>query len=222
MISKYAKFALAAGIAVSALMLAPRATLAAETATSDAAEAPAKKKPAAAFVDGLGQKALSSLTDPSLPKAERQTRVRSLLRSYFDLSTISRFVLGSHWREATDAQKAEYEKLFEDMIVKTYAQRFSEYSGQSFTVGRSAQAEKDTLVDSKIIQPSGPPVAIQWRVRDKGGSMKIVDVIVEGVSMSVTQRSDFASVIDNGGGKVEALLESLRSRTGGKPAEEKK
>ncbi len=209
MMTKFATFFVAAGIAVSAALFAP--------APAHAAQAEAT--PAAKFVEGLGAKALSSLTDSKLEAAERQSRVRGLLRNYFDVPTISRFVMGRYWNEATDAQKKEYGKLFEDMIVKTYAQRFSEYSGQSFTVGRTTETEagqKDSLVDSQIVQPDGPPVGIQWRVRNKGGSMKIVDVIVEGVSMSVTQRSDFVSVIENGGGKVEALLESLRKRSVGK------
>lgn len=175
---------------------------------------PAQAADAAAFIDSLGQKALSSLTTPDLDQAEREKRVRGLLRSYFDIDVIARFTLGPAWRSATDAQKSEYVKLFEKMIVKTYAQRFSEYSGQQMKVGRATEAsERDTIVASQIIQKDGPPVAVQWRVRKKGGDIKIIDVIVEGISMSVTQRSDFNAVIQNGG--MEALLKSLRERTGG-------
>lgn len=175
----------------------------------------AKADGAASFVDGLGKKALSSLTAHDIAPAERETRVRSLLRSYFDIPTIARFSLGQHWNEATDAQRKEYQSLFEDMIVKTYAQRFAEYSGQSFKVGNSVPADggkKDSLVSSQIIQKDGPPLNLQWRVRNKGGDMKIVDVIVENVSMSVTQRDDFGAVIQSGGGKIDALLASLKER----------
>ncbi len=171
--------------------------------------------PAADFVEALGKKALSSLTAKDLDTAEREKRVRSLLRTYFDVNTIARFTLGTHWRNTTDAQKSEYIKLFEGMIVSTYAQRFSEYSGQEFKVGKVIKAsERDTVVTSQIIQKDGPPVAVDWRVRKTGGDMKIIDVIVEGVSMSVTQRSDFAAVIQSGGGNVDALLDSLRKRQG--------
>lgn len=176
---------------------------------------PARADQAADFIDGLGKKALSSLTAPELDTAEREKRVRGLLRSYFDVNTIARFTLGTNWRNATDSQKSEYLKLFESMIVTTYAQRFSEYSGQEMKVGKSTKAsERDTVVSSQIIQKDGPPVAVDWRVRSAGGGLKIIDVIVEGVSMSVTQRSDFAAVIQSGGGKVDALLESLRARQG--------
>ena len=176
---------------------------------------PAHAGDAETFVEGLGKKALSSLTTPDLSQAEREKRVRGLLRSYFDINTIARFTLGTNWRNANEAQRAEYIKLFENMIVTTYAQRFSEYSGQEMKVGKAtAASERDTVVSSQIIQKDGPPVAVDWRVRNTNGSMKIIDVIVEGVSMSVTQRSDFASVIQSGGGKVEALLDTLRKRQG--------
>lgn len=174
---------------------------------------PARADEASDFIEGLGKKALSSLTAPDLAKAEREKRVRSLLRSYFDVNTIARFTLGPNWRNATEAEKSEYAKLFENMIVGTYAQRFSEYSGQELKVGKSTKAsERDTVVSSQIVQKDGPPVAVDWRVRKSGEGLKIIDVIVEGVSMSVTQRSDFAAVIQSGGGKVQALLDSLRQR----------
>lgn len=176
---------------------------------------PAQAEDASGFINGLGQKALSSLTAPELDTAEREKRVRGLLRSYFDVNTIARFTLGTNWRNATDAEKSEYIKLFENMIVTTYAQRFSEYSGQEMKVIKATKAsDRDTVVATQIVQKDGPAIAVDWRVRNTNGNMKIIDVSVEGVSMSVTQRADFAAVIQSGGGKVEALLDTLRKRQG--------
>lgn len=214
MINKFASILLAAGVA----FVIPAVAQAAEPAASTAVAA----SPATSFVEGLGKKALSSLTGANLPLSEREARVRNLLRTYFDVPTISRFVLGQHWNTATDAQKKEYQALFEDMIVKTYTRRFADYSGQSFNVGSSVNADgakKDALVSSEIVQPNGPPVSLQWRVRSKDGTMKIVDVIVEGVSMSLTQREDFSAVMQKGG--VDALIASLKSRQGAAPAKKK-
>jgi phospholipid transport system substrate-binding protein len=165
------------------------------------------------FVQQLGDQALSSLTAPDLAVAERETRVRRLLRNNFDIDTIARFSLGTYWRTASAAEKQEFMGLFEDMIVKTYAQRFAEYSGQSFSVTDSMPAgSKDMIVQSKIVQKDGPPVHVDWRLRPGNGGMRVIDVIVEDISMSVTQRSDFASVIQQGGGTVTALNASLRER----------
>lgn len=168
---------------------------------------------AAAFVQKMGDKALSSLTAKDLPAAERESRVRSLLRTNFDVATIGRFALGTYWKDATPEQRTKYMGLFEDMIVKTYSQRFAEYSGQKFKVGKVLESSaRDSVVDSQIIQDGGPPVSVQWRVRSKEGQLKVVDVIVEGISMGVTQRSDFGAVIQSGGGKVDSLLTSLEKR----------
>lgn len=166
---------------------------------------------AAQFVQRLGDKALTSLTAKGLPKGERAKRVRTLLRENFDITTIGRFTLGRHWNDATEAQRSEYVSLFEDMIVETYTQRFQEYSGQSFKVlgADASSGSGDTMVSSQILQKDGPPVDVKWRVRNKG-SLKIVDVLVDEISMSQTQRDDFDGVIEAGGGKMEALLTSLR------------
>jgi phospholipid transport system substrate-binding protein len=122
-------------------------------------------------------------------------------------------VLGTHWKDATESERSEYFKLFEDMIVRTYALRFENYSGESFKVTGSAEAGKDFLVNSTILQKSGAPkLGLDWRVRGNAGQMKIVDVVVENVSMSITQRDEFNAIIQRGGGKVESLLASMRQK----------
>jgi len=98
------------------------------------------------------------------------------------------------------------------MVIDVYASRFGEYNGETFeVVSHRVDGKSDFLVNSFVKGLSGgAPLKIDWRVRNKDGNMKVIDVIVEGVSMTLTQRSDFASVIQRGGGDVEALLEHLR------------
>jgi phospholipid transport system substrate-binding protein len=170
--------------------------------------------PAAAFVQKLGDTALLQLTDKSLPRAEREARARKLLSANFDVPAIARFAMGPAWRETTPEQKKEYTRLFEDMIVKTYASRFEDYAGQSFeAAGVREENDRKAIVVSRILQNGGPPVKVEWQLRKKDGQLKVVDVMVENISMGLTQRDDFAAVIQSGGGTVEALLESLRQRT---------
>ncbi len=164
------------------------------------------------FIQQLGHTALMSLTEKNLPRSERETRVRSILQDNFDTQAIGQFALGTYWKEATDAQRKEYMSLFEDMIVKTYTSRFENYSGQTLQVDSAVPGGgKDSIVSSQVLQKDGPPIALQWRVRDEGGKLRVVDVIVDNISMSVTQRSDFTATIQNGGGTVEALLAALRT-----------
>jgi phospholipid transport system substrate-binding protein len=135
--------------------------------------------------------------------------------STFDLPTIGQFVLGRYWRTSTAEQKAEYLKLFEDFIVQAYAGRFKELSDKKFIVGLAQPVtEEDTLVQSQIIELKGPPIKVNWRVRRIPQGFKVVDVQVEGVSMSITQRDEFAAVIQSSGGKVDGLISALRKKTG--------
>lgn len=175
---------------------------------------PARADAPAAFIQKLGDVALTELTGKDVSAAEREKRVRDLLRRNFDVQTIGRFALGTYWPQATAAERKEYLKLFEDMIVKTYAQRFGEYAGQTFKVNKSKPLNKrDTIVPSQVLETGAPPLNIEWRVRNVDGSIKIIDVIIENVSMATTQRSDFSAVIQRSGGKVEGLLKSLRERS---------
>lgn len=161
------------------------------------------------MVDGLAKQAITSLQKDS--KDQQKQRFTQLLGSHFDSAKIGQFALGRYNRQLTPAQRTEYNALFKKMVVNVYTARFQEYSGQTVTVTGARKDEKsgDILVNSRINQPSGgEPVPVDWRIR--GG--KIIDVIVTGVSMSVTQRDDFASVIAKGGGKIDALLTYLRQR----------
>ncbi|MFN3460757.1 MAG: phospholipid-binding protein MlaC [Oceanibaculum sp.] len=167
------------------------------------------------FIQKLGDKAVSTIAATEKDEDERLRQFRGLLNENFDVPGIGRFVLGRYWRVATPEQRDEYLKLFEESIIRTYARRFSDYSGETVEVERARRDGDDfILVDSRIQRPTGGPVAVTWRLLGEGESFKIVDVVVEGVSMSVTQRSDFASVIQSGGGNIEALLKVMRERLG--------
>jgi phospholipid transport system substrate-binding protein len=183
--------------------------------------ADARSDAAAKFIQDLGARAIDVLVKPQLAREESMRRFRVLLNEGFDVPYISRFVLGQNWRSATPQQQQEYGSLFERLIVQVYADRFSQYSGKNLDVnetlkitGSRPEGDTDAIVSSQIIRPDAPPVAVDWRVRQRGDSMKVIDVAVEGVSMSVTQRSEFASVIQRGGGNIESLLQTLRQRVG--------
>ena len=173
---------------------------------------------AAVFVKNLGDHAIRVLTVKDISEAEREDRFRSLLREGFDVRRIGRFVLGRYARGVKKESIDEYLGLFEDLIVATYAARFTEYSGQRFVIKRVAKPKKrgDSIVMSEINPgDGGPSIRVDWQVNTKDKNFKIVDVRVEGVSMSVTQREEFTTVIRNNGGKVDALISILRKKTEG-------
>ena len=171
-----------------------------------------QEEDAKGFISALADEGLGLLSQNEMTDEKRQKEFRKLLQRNFDMKTIARFALGRYWKSASAAEQKEYLKLFEDMIVKVYSRRFEDYDGQDLVVKDARPSgERDTIVQSEIVPKNGPAIQVDWRVRNKNGKLSVIDIIVEGVSMSLTQRSDFASVIQRGGGQVEVLLAHLRT-----------
>ena len=148
------------------------------------------------------------------PVAERLARFRQLFQADFDGPGIARFVLGRYWRSASEQEQQEFLKLFEDYVIFVYGTRLSNFNGETFKVRGSRADESGTVVSTDIISPGGEaPIKVDWRLVTDKGAFKINDVIIEGISMLVTQRSEFASVIQRHGGQVGGLLELMRERT---------
>ena len=166
------------------------------------------------FIEILTSDAISMLTVEDISKTERADRFRRLMNENFAIKRIAKFVLGRHWRKATESEKKEYLQLFEDLLVATYADRFAKYSGEKLVVNKSeVRGKGDALVHTIMIRVDGAkPLKVTWRVRGKNGIYKIVDIIVEGISMVVTQKSEFASFIQKNGGSLGPLLIELRKR----------
>jgi phospholipid transport system substrate-binding protein len=186
---------------------------AAQTGSSHAADITGEAR---AFVGSLGEQAIATAANKVTPADEREQRFKALFLEGFDVPTIGRFVLGSYWRQASEEQKTEFLALFEAMVIKTYSARFSEYAGETFTVsGARNEGDDHAVVQTQIVRPTGgAPIFIDWRILKPQGKLKIVDVIVEGVSMSVTQQQEFGSLIQRQGGQVSSLIDVLRQRYG--------
>lgn len=163
------------------------------------------------FIKDIADRGIGFLKNQELSVENREKEFRNMLEESFDMKTIGRFALGKYWRQATKDQKKEYLCLFENMIVNVYSRRFGEYNGEKFEVISSReQGTSDVIVASHIITGGSEPISIDWRVRKKDDHFVVIDIIVAGVSMALTQRSDFAAVIQRGGGKIDVLLEHLR------------
>lgn len=164
---------------------------------------------AAKFLAQIGNEAIKVLASSGGSIEAREVQVRQLLSQNFDLQRIGRFVLGQAWNGANEDQRAEYLQLFSEYVLATYSRRLGGYSGEQFRVVKSEPAGKeDVVVFTEIARPSGPPLVCGWRVRAIGGGYKILDVMVDGLSMINTQRAEFAAVVQRQG--VDGLLEMLR------------
>jgi phospholipid transport system substrate-binding protein len=167
-----------------------------------------------AFMNQLWDRAVELLNKRADP-ATREARFRELFHQDFDAPGIARFVLGRYWRTASEEEQREFVKLFEDYVVFVYTARLSNFGGQTFKIRGSRSDGDGVIVSTDIGNPGNPtPIRIDWRlVTDGGGAYKINDVIVEGVSMTATQRSEFASIVQRNGGQVRSLIAMMREKT---------
>ncbi len=165
------------------------------------------------FVTDLTVSAFATLRDSSLGDSERFAKFRTLLSQSVDLPRVGRFVLGANWRNATPAQQAEYQSLFKDYIIAAYAGRLQDYTDATINVRTTTPTDKgEFLVSTLITHPKNPkPVHVDWRLRETQGALLVLDMTIEGISMALTQRSEFASIIQQNGGDINVLLTRLRS-----------
>lgn len=168
---------------------------------------------ATTFVQTAGNDLVAAINDPRLDLNARRDKVAQILRRTIDIEGTGRFILGRYVRQASPTELAEYNRLFDDIIVRNLSARFGEYRGVKFSLGRSQQrTEEDALVNTIIERPSTPPFSLDWRVSEIGGQPKVVDVIAEGTSLRLTTRSEYSAVIQRNGGRVASLLEAMRNQ----------
>ncbi len=189
---------------------APSPATGAPTPSSDQAQqAPTEK-----FIQDLGNNGLAIVKDTSLSPEQRSNKYRDFLNNAFDMPVIAKFVLGRAWNTATPQQQQEFVKLFEGLVTKIYGDRLNLYNGEGFQVkGSRPESDKDVIVNSVITHPQGaPPTTIDWRVRQDNGKMAVLDVVVEGVSQSLTQRQEYASILQSNNGNFDGLLNTMRQK----------
>tara|TARA_Y100001001_G_scaffold157022_2_gene174556 strand:+ start:2309 stop:2983 length:675 start_codon:yes stop_codon:yes gene_type:complete len=163
------------------------------------------------FVGSLAKNALAAIDDESLTRIQKRDKLQALLEENFALRSIAKFSLGRYWRVLKENQKQQYFDMFERYVANVYTKRFENYSGEAFDITGTAPSNNDDVVVTSLIKPkNSAPINVKWRVRSQNDKTKVVDVIVEEVSMSVSTRSEFSSIIQRGGGtSVEPLLKYL-------------
>lgn len=170
-------------------------------------------KKAEAFMADIGSTVISLLTNKSISDQERADQFQKILETSFDVNAVGKFVLGRYWNQATAEEKQRFLTLFKATTVASYATRFKDYNSEKFEItGSRLESDGGVTVLSRIVRTKGPEISIDWKIFEKKGGPRIYDVILEGISMGITQRSEYASVIQHGGGNIQALNEALEKK----------
>lgn len=205
MTKKYA-FKVFAFVAISAIVLG----LNLGTATESRAQSSPQE--AARFVEGLGSQAAVLMASSKIDGPEsRRAALRTLIRESFNLELTSQFVLGKFWNTATPEQRTEFQDLFTEYLLNNYARHIGTYKAETLVVVASTVVgDQDVLVETRVESAEGSTNPV-WRVRaSDSGQYKIIDVSVDGVSLALTQRREFASVVNRRG--LNGLLNMLREK----------
>jgi phospholipid transport system substrate-binding protein len=149
---------------------------------------------------------------------QRLDELTALLEARTDVALISRLALGRYWGRLPASERQTYQGLFRDVVIRSMARRLDTYAedakaplSERFRILSSAPVgERDVLVRSKVFPTEGQPLDIDWRLRTDGSAPVIIDLIIEGASLLVSQRSEFAAVIERG--DLAGLLNELRAR----------
>ena len=140
---------------------------------------------------------------PQLGIQGRFTALEPAVDRAYDLSTMMQFIVGPAWSTFSDADKTALVSAFRRMTVADYASNFERFSGERFDVDAAVQQRgEDKIVQSQLVPSGEKPVAMIYRMRQSGGTWKIIDVFLAGyVSQAALKRSDFASTLQSGGAK---------------------
>ncbi len=185
-----------------------------------ATEAPSPEA-AEAYIDTMANEALAILKDESLTTAERKSKLSGLMKQEVQLDYIGKLALGRYNRapanlspvqqEEFKAKIQEYRALFPDFAFeKMYNLVLDDLNNSTLEVISATQIRKtDTMVNTKITRPGKESIVADWRVRaNSDGDLKIVDVVAEGISLTVTQRDDFSTTAAEGG--IDKVITSMR------------
>tara|TARA_B100001248_G_scaffold214038_1_gene168559 strand:+ start:15 stop:608 length:594 start_codon:yes stop_codon:yes gene_type:complete len=167
------------------------------------------------FVENLGKQVIEKVSNVNLSESERIVNFRNLYLDSFDNYYISRFVLGRYWKRLDSNMRKQFVESFNDYIVTTYAPKFKGWEG-TFEATDSLLENNYYNVKMNVLNKDGPTLKFMWKIYlDKNKKFKILDVNIDGVSMLVTQRAEFMSVIKNNPKGVVGLIEAMNKKTSG-------
>ncbi|MGI9509010.1 MAG: MlaC/ttg2D family ABC transporter substrate-binding protein [Geminicoccaceae bacterium] len=171
---------------------------------------------ARAVIERMGEAFLEVLGPDGQKDEQQLEKLTGLLNEAINLDTTGRLILAKNWRSASDEQREAYLTLFGPYALDNLASKIRASSAEvpleSFEIIKGEVVGKnDVLVSTDLFWPGYPPYRLDWRLRGReDGSLQAIDVVVEGISMVVTQRAEFASVIERSG--LDGLLSEMRDQ----------
>lgn len=166
------------------------------------------------FVKSLTQQGIEQLINSNVSEAEKQARFTKLFNEDLDLDFIGKFVLGRYWRTATPQQRKDFIDVYRKLNIQTWSARFNEFKGKHFEFlgSESSKSADQVFVNTQVPMSEGAPASVKWRVKENNGNYRIVDIIIENVSLAQTARSEYTGYIQKSPDGINGLIQNLRSK----------
>jgi phospholipid transport system substrate-binding protein len=166
---------------------------------------------AAALVEQVGKELIAVIDGPG-SASDKQAKLRQILDRVVDVEGVAKFCLGRFWRTATPDQQKQYVELFHQMLEKNISTKLGEYQGVTFVMGRAVAKDGGISVATVVTRPNTAPANVEWVVSSESGSPRVVDLVAEGTSLRLTQRSDYASFLSQHNNSVPALIQAIQQQ----------
>ena len=166
------------------------------------------------FIKNVTQQGIEELVNSNVAAAQKNARFTKLFNQDLDLDFIGKFVLGRYWRTATPQQRKDFIDVYRKLNIQTWSARFDEFKGKHFEfLGTETSKSADQIfVNTQVPMEEGAPAQVKWRVKETNGQMRIVDIIIENVSLAQTSRSEYTSYIQKSPNGIDDLIADLRSK----------
>lgn len=168
------------------------------------------------FIKKVTAQGIEEIINSNVSLAEKDARFAKLFNEYLDLNFIGRFVLGRYWKSATPTQRKDFIDVYRELNIKTWSKRFDEFKGKKFVFNGTSPSNSDNqiFVNTTVPMEQGAPAKVVWRVKDTNGQLKVVDIIIENVSLAITARNEYSSYIKKSPNGIDGLIADLRKKAG--------
>ena len=172
------------------------------------------KEKAVAMIENLTKEGIEDIVNSNKSIDEKNEVFRKLFTENLDLEFIGKYVLGRYWKVATPAEQKEFISLYKEFNIKTWSKRFDEFKGKEFVFKgvTPSNNQNQVFVDTEVPMSEGKPASVKWRVGERKGKLKVIDIIIENISLAQTARNEYTAFISKSPNGVEGLLENLRQK----------
>ena len=166
------------------------------------------------FIKKMTDDGIEQIINAKVSQTEKQARFKKLFNESLDLDFIGKYVLGRYWRTATPEQKKEFIATYRELNTKVWSERFDEFKGKHFEFKGTTPSNSAGQIFINTIVPmdQGEPATVVWRVKQDRNTFKVIDIIIEKVSLTMANRNEYTAFIKDHGNDINALIANLKTK----------